>query len=753
MKQFDSARWSITSPQRSGSEGKISVVIPVRNEEKNVEKLIEQLYAICTSHNFLYELIFVDDYSTDHTRNILRSLAKKYPIVLHIKNGTIGKAQSFLEGFQIAQNEIICTVDINSQYQLDIIPAMVAKILSNKADIVVANRRKKTANVLVKIINKGYQRFCINFLHNLTCDVQSGLKVFRKEILPRIHLDPTPWTFDLDFLLNARNAGYRIDCVDMAVESRESEENLIGESLELGIAAFAEKFADSKIVPFPQSQTQVEGQGFHYNGQKFIHYTNLSEHENAFYRVTPAQASVMLSCLLLFIVGLITQTYETLVITLSVLCGLYFLDLLFNFFVIVRSLAKPSVFQIDDAEIHQYDFFEWPVYTILCPLYKEWEVLPQFVSAIDRLEYPKEKLQVLLLLEQNDTQTIRRAYTYNLPPHFQIELVPDGLPKTKPKALNYGLHLTHGEYVVVYDAEDVPDPLQLKKSVLAFRKSDSNIICMQAKLHFYNSHQNLLTRLFTAEYSLWFDVLLPGLQTINGPMPLGGTSNHFKTDVIRTLRGWDAFNVTEDCDLGIRLFKKGYKTAIIESTTYEEANSKLGNWLSQRSRWIKGYIQTYFVHMRDIQEFFKPSAFVHFFTFQLIVGGKIISLVINPLMWLITINYFLFRSHIGQFIESLFPPIVLYIGVISLVFGNFLYLYYYMIGCAKRGHFGLVKFAFLVPVYWLGMSVASWIAVYHLVIKPYYWAKTLHGFHLRKPIGHTISTFGKDFAGKYVPFA
>ena len=162
----------------------------------------------------------------------------------------------------------------------------------------------------------------------------------------------------------------------------------------------------------------------------------------------------------------------------------------------------------------------------------------------------------------------------------------------------------------------------------------------------------------------------------------------------------------------------------------EEANSDLGNWFGQRSRWIKGYMQTYLVHTRNIGEFFNNKNRLHLITFQLIIGGKILSMFINPLMWAITISYFALRPFIGEFIESFFSAPVLYMGVFSLVLGNFLYLYYYMIGCAKHEHDELVKYVFLVPFYWLAMSVAAWIAFYRLITAPHYWSKTKHGLHL-----------------------
>ncbi len=328
-------------------------------------------------------------------------------------------------------------------------------------------------------------------------------------------------------------------------------------------------------------------------------------------------------------------------------------------------------------------------------------------------------------------------------------VVPHSKPKTKPKALNYGLTKAKGDYVVIYDAEDIPDVKQLKKSVLAFQKAGDRTVCIQAKLNFYNPYQNTLTRIFTAEYSLWFDLVLTGLQSLKAPIPLGGTSNHFKTSNIRKLEGWDAFNVTEDCDLGTRLAKKGYLTAIVDSTTLEEANSSITNWFGQRSRWIKGYIQTYFVHMRSPGDFLTHKK-SHLFTFQLVVGAKIFSLFANPFMWLSTILYFAFRPTLGPFIESFFPAPVLYMGVFALVFGNFLYLYYYMIGCAKRGQEELIPYALLVPLYWLLMSLASWKALYEFITNPHYWAKTRHGLHLsdKKAMDHAASAVGRSLVDR-----
>ncbi len=495
----------------------------------------------------------------------------------------------------------------------------------------------------------------------------------------------------------------------------------------------------SPVTPFTHAQIKEKGQGFFYKGREFVHHTDLAGHYSAFQTVTRRQkfwlAGIAFFAVLIFAVNWRASLFALIV----VLTLFYFLDLVFNLVLIYRSFSIKPELSFSERKVAALLDADLPTYTIFCPLYKEHAVLPQFIAAMNLLDYPKEKLQILLLLEQDDTQTIAAAQDAKLPEWFEIVVVPHSQPKTKPKAMNYGLKVARGEFITIYDAEDKPEVDQLKKAVLAFQKLGPRVICVQGKLNFYNPNQNIVTKLFTAEYSLWFDLVLPGLQSLNVPIPLGGTSNHFRAADLRKLKGWDAFNVTEDCDLGMRLVKFGYRTAIIDSTTYEEANSNAFNWYRQRSRWIKGYIQTYLVHMRTPKELMRDIREPHLLTFQLVVGGKIVSMFVNPLLWLVTIIYFLFRSHVAHFIEPFFPDWILYFGVLALVFGNFLYLYYYMVGLAKRKQDGLIKYAFLVPLYWLGMSAAAWQALYEVIVKPHYWAKTVHGLHLVKDAGATIA--------------
>ncbi|MDB5166043.1 MAG: glycosyl transferase [Candidatus Saccharibacteria bacterium] len=455
------------------------------------------------------------------------------------------------------------------------------------------------------------------------------------------------------------------------------------------------------------------------------------KHNSAFKTFALWQALVVPVVIVIFVgMGLVVGATEVVTVLVALVSLLYFADMLFNLFLVSSSLSHSSEFKVTAKQMAVER--DWPTYTVFCPLYKETSVLKQFTTAMNKLDYPKDKLRIMLLLEEDDLETINAARAMGLAKHFEIVVVPHSLPKTKPKACNYGLTLTHSEYCVIFDAEDIPARNQLKKAVISFENAPGDIACIQAKLNFYNSTQNMLTRMFTAEYSLWFNLTLVGLQNIKGPVPLGGTSNHFKTYVLKGLYGWDPYNVTEDCDLGIRLYKQGFRTGVLDSYTLEEANSKYGNWLRQRSRWIKGYMQTFLVHTRNPRQIQKHPLDMHIFTFYLVVGGKVLSILANPLMWLLTLSYFILKPIVGATIESIYPTPIFYIALVTLVFGNLLYLYYFMLGTAQREQWNLIKFVVIVPLYWLMMSIAGFYALYQLIVKPHYWEKTTHGLHLAK---------------------
>ncbi len=261
----------------------------------------------------------------------------------------------------------------------------------------------------------------------------------------------------------------------------------------------------------------------------------------------------------------------------------YLVSIVYRIVLVLASVRPEATFSFSPAELAAPR--DWPVYSILVPMYREPETLRQMIASLSHLDYPSDKLDIQLLLEADDALTLDAAQSLRLPPFMRITLVPPSFPRTKPKACNIGLHGAKGEFLVVYDAEDRPEPDQLKKAVLAFSASPECVACVQSRLNYYNSRHNLLTRWFAADYSSWFDLSLPGLAYFRTVIPLGGTSNHFRSSILRELLGWDAYNVTEDCDLGVRLARAGYETRMLDTTTWEEACSSLPYWIRQRTRW------------------------------------------------------------------------------------------------------------------------------------------------------------------------
>ena len=469
-------------------------------------------------------------------------------------------------------------------------------------------------------------------------------------------------------------------------------------------------------------------------------FAPFQERTSALHVLTSDQFTILAILAIYWSLGLFFLHLAMLAITLSIITLLYICEFVTSGMLVTKSFSGSSGEMIEEGIIHALDQLgvEWPTYTILCPLYKEATIVPQFVEAIKALDYPMDRLQALFLTEENDNETRAALYSMHLPASFTILTVPKGTPQTKPRACNFGLLQAKGQFVVIFDAEDKPEPYQLKEAVLTFANHGSEVACVQAKLNYYNSGQNLLTRWFTAEYSTWFDIMLPGLQHSGFSLPLGGTSNHFRAEVLRALGGWDAFNVTEDCDLGLRISQYGLKTAVLDSTTYEEATSRFKTWLLQRSRWIKGYLQTYLVHMRHPVQTLRQGQMRKFCSLQLIVGAWTVVLLINPLMWVLTLCYILFRP--VHLYSILFPGPILYLGVFCLIFGNFFYIYIQLIGCLQRQEYALMKWVLLIPFYWVMMSISAYIAFYQLIVKPHHWEKTQHGSHLARAARAQVPT-------------
>ncbi len=460
------------------------------------------------------------------------------------------------------------------------------------------------------------------------------------------------------------------------------------------------------------------------------------------------------------IIGGVLNVLQTAIVVNLIVQISYFCMIVFRMFLLTNGISKDLQIRFTAKQVESVDEKKLPIYTILVPLYREKHIASRLLNNIDNLDYPKSKLDVRLLLEEDDEDTIKIVRSLDLPAYYTILVVPDSQPKTKPKACNYGLINARGEYVVIFDAEDKPEPDQLKKVYLAFKGLSAEHICVQAKLNYYNSKQNIITKWFTHEYSSWFELLLPSFAQLDIPLPLGGTSNHFKTAELKNIGAWDPYNVTEDADLGIRLFKSGYKTSVLASRTWEEATNKVSAWIRQRSRWLKGYMQTWLVHMRNPFKLYKELRLRGFLGFQVTVFGTFALPLVNPIFVLLL---FLWFGTEAYWIQLLFPSAIYYMSLFLLVAGNFFFIYSNLVGVywvisditRREGTSGqkslpfsyeILKYALLAPLYWTLMTFAAYKALWQLIFKPTHWEKTEHGMDGDKfdLMGNIHNTVNKD---------
>ena len=376
--------------------------------------------------------------------------------------------------------------------------------------------------------------------------------------------------------------------------------------------------------------------------------------------------------------GLVLAPRTTLITLLAIVSLAFLVSVVFKFVVCMVGVRQENHVQVTDEEVAALDPADLPVYTVLVPVFRETNIVAQLIGNLGGLDYPAEKLEILLLLEESDAETIEAA-----------------------------------------KAADPP-----KKAVVAFRRGGDRLVCVQAALNYWSATDNWLTRMFTTEYSFWFDYMLPGLDRLRLPIPLGGTSNHFRTAALRALGGWDPFNVTEDADLGIRAAALGSTVGVGNSTTFEEANRAPGNWVRQRSRWIKGYLQTLLVHLRHPLQLVRTAGLRQTLAFALLIGGTPVTFLFTPPLYLLFVVSLLLPPAV---LDGLFPGRVLWVSLFNLVIGNGLMIYVSMMGAFKRRRYSLVLWALLNPVHWILHSIASYKAVRQLVTKPHYWEKTLHG--------------------------
>ncbi len=445
--------------------------------------------------------------------------------------------------------------------------------------------------------------------------------------------------------------------------------------------------------------------------------------ESASRVLVPRQAVGLVAAIAAAVAAAVLAPAVTLLVLLVAATAAFTVFVGFKLAISLVGISIDELGGVSHDEVAALEDSALPDYTVLVPAYREANVIGLLMRNLAALDYPHEKLEILLLLEEDDPETLAAAKAAAPPDLVRFLVVPDSQPKTKPKACNVGLAFARGEYVVIFDAEDRPEPDQLKKALVAFAKGGPDLVCVQAALNYFNSDENLLTRMFTLEYSSWFDTTLPGLDRHGLPIPLGGTSNHFRTDVLRELGGWDPYNVTEDADLGIRAAARGRKVAVVNSTTYEEANSRLGNWIRQRSRWIKGYLQTALVHSRHPLRLRRVIGTRQLLAFMLLIGGTPLTFLLAPILWTFTTISLAAPS----LTAGLLPRWLLALSLVNLIAGNAMIVYLNLIAVFNRRLYWLTPFALLAPLYWILHSIAAYKALWQLVRNPFFWEKTVHG--------------------------
>jgi cellulose synthase/poly-beta-1,6-N-acetylglucosamine synthase-like glycosyltransferase len=418
----------------------------------------------------------------------------------------------------------------------------------------------------------------------------------------------------------------------------------------------------------------------------------------------------------------------------------------------VRSAASMAAIPDRPRPLRPLGADALPTYSVLVPLYREGASAASLVACLRRLDYPRGRVEVLYLLEADDAETRAAFEAVSLPPGHRVVLVPPVGPRTKPKALNIGLGLATGDLVTIFDAEDRPDRGQLRLAAETFAAGGDRLACLQARLAIDHARDTWITRMFAIEYACLFDVLLPWLAARGLFFPLGGTSNHFRRDVLVRLGGWDPYNVTEDADLGVRLTRFDYEMGVIASTTYEEAPLHMRAWLKQRSRWLKGWMQTWLVHMRRPGQFGRRRALAKMAVFQALILGSLLAILAFPLcLCFIAAHAAGLLPLVGSggawtMAATAFDATVFVLGLSATV-----------VLCLKairlRG-LSIARWRLLeLPAYWLVMAAALALAVVELARRPHHWSKTHHGIaqRPRRPGGDLRPADGSWAAGPLTP--
>ncbi|MDB6454861.1 glycosyltransferase [Falsirhodobacter sp. 20TX0035] len=365
----------------------------------------------------------------------------------------------------------------------------------------------------------------------------------------------------------------------------------------------------------------------------------------------------------------------------------------------------------------------WPTVSVIVALYREADIAERLILRLSRLDYPRDKLEILLAVEERDHLTREALARAALPDWMRVIVTPHGKLKTKPRALNHALRFCRGSIVGIFDAEDAPAPDQIRRIAERFHSAGPDLACLQGILDYYNPRTNWIARCFTVEYATLFRVILPGLQRMGMAIPLGGTTLYVQRDVLAKIGAWDAHNVTEDADLGIRIARHGYRTEVIPTVTQEEANCLPLAWVKQRSRWQKGYMMTWIVHMRDPRRLWAEIGPRGFAGFQIMFFGALSQAILAPVLW----SYWLLALGLPHPVTDSLPGWSVIALVALFLLTEAVNITIGILALRRTDHRMNPLWVPTLIFYFPMLTFSVYKALWEMVRRPFYWDKTTHG--------------------------
>lgn len=713
----------------------VSVIVPSSNDRRWLPDCLDRVESALRATEFSYEILVVDDRSRDGTAEYVRSQEGKRPVRFIEKKGPKGRAISIKEGLDQSTGGLVVLLDPDLRCSSDSFVELLRRLASS--DVVVASRQQYPF-MAYRLFSRMYRWLVGGVLLSVDADVRSGLKLFRRSLMHSLRFAPEfdqRFGFDAFLLFHAKRSKWKVETVTVAYTRPMFHHGVWGavsSRVSLAVGALRIRFVGIVrwFFPFlypPQPQEYFEA-GF----TNINDYLFLAPEQSAKGHLT-REVYFLIFYFFAFIIAyfgvimlLTGKTFAwSMFFHIAVIQLALIIFKLYVVWITFRLPPQPPRMLIDE------ELADLPTISIILPVYKEKEIVKQLCDRMKLMRYPADKLDFIFIFESGDEETQQAFLDYGPPPHFRGLVSPDVQPKTKPKALNVALRETKGEFLVIFDAETLPEPDQFLKAMSAFR-NDPTLDYIHGRIDVYNPDVNWITKSYAAEFSFFYNFFLPGLATVHSPTPISGHSVYFRREQIIKVGGWDAYNLAEDCDIGIRMFRNGYKNAtVMDSYSWEQSTTTMRDWLKQRTRWMQGFVQTSMVNLRFPALLWKDlGGLRNFLMFMFHVPGGVFLNGLNLVQWCILAFWYFTRD---PNVQSVFSGTLLYISFSSFIVANFLFTYFNLLGLFYRRYYALVPTALASMFYWLMLSFATARAILRFFRQESTWDKTYHPVVSMKP--------------------